>query len=357
MSGLSILNVGSGDTRISFDPDKPEERKRACQIVMDMLKRGYAILVEAGEKDGKKLYHRATAFDPETAEYIVAGLPEEAIEASERVPVVKKKGRGRPRRLPAASTPAVSVARSAGGMSDRADSVEMENLRRFDNFAQLRHQIGVLAEIRDEWAGMPMPLDDCPLIVEPRYPRAQALMAFGRAERPDSPADLEPTMRNRFYSTHKRCDVIIWNKGIGVEWGIHSAIHSLDNQIQTMGASVAWGIEQEANALQLLAGLLPHHAFKKYLLTGAFIESSERSGVSYIFRKLRPTVAITQRMGELRILAVLCMHPIAYYQGSWSGAMTPTDDVIAHLMLMRGAEPLYWRRCNQHPAYRPEAGL
>lgn len=30
---------------------------------------------------------------------------------------------------------------------------------------------------------------------------------------------------------------------------------------------------------------------------------------------------------------------------------------IAHLMLMRGDEHLYWRRCNQHPVWVPQAGL
>jgi hypothetical protein len=345
---LSILNVGSGDTKVSFDPAKPEERERACRVVTDMLKRGYALLVEAGEKDGKKLYYRATAFDAETAEYIVAGMPEPAAPA-------KKKGRVRGKRLPAATTKAVAVARSAGGMSDRAGSVEMENLRRVDNFAQLRHGLAALAEMRDEWAGIPMPLDDCPLTVEPRYPRAAELMTFGRSiETADEPT---PVMRNRFHSMHKRCDIVIWDQGDRIEWSLHRAIHSLDNQIQTIGASVAWGIEQEANALQLLATLLPHHAFKKYLLTGAFLESSARSGISYVFRKLRPTVAIKQHGDRLKILACLCAHPIAYYQGSWAGAMTPTDDVIAHLLMMRADEKLYWRRCNQHPSWRPEAGL
>jgi hypothetical protein len=51
------------------------------------------------------------------------------------------------------------------------------------------------------------------------------------------------------------------------------------------------------------------------------------------------------------------MHPIAYYHGSWAGAMCPTDDVIAHLSLMRGDEAMFWKRSTQHPAYRPEAGL
>jgi hypothetical protein len=31
--------------------------------------------------------------------------------------------------------------------------------------------------------------------------------------------------------------------------------------------------------------------------------------------------------------------------------------VVAHLMLMRGDEHLFWRKANQHPPYQPEAGM
>jgi hypothetical protein len=37
--------------------------------------------------------------------------------------------------------------------------------------------------------------------------------------------------------------------------------------------------------------------------------------------------------------------------------MVPTDDVIAHLMLMRGDEHMFWRRCNQHQPWTKEAGV
>jgi len=37
--------------------------------------------------------------------------------------------------------------------------------------------------------------------------------------------------------------------------------------------------------------------------------------------------------------------------------MVPTDDVIAHLMLMRADEHGFWKRANQHPLDRLEAGL
>jgi hypothetical protein len=93
-------------------------------------------------------------------------------------------------------------------------------------------------------------------------------------------------------------------------------------------------------------------------LTGMFLETSKRSAVTYLFRRLRPTVAIGRNKdGGGNIMAALCLHPIAYYAGSWAGAMCPTDDVLAHYCLMRGDEKMFWRRANQHAAFRPEAGL
>lgn len=117
MTELSVLNVGAGDTKLTFDKSKPEECKRACAAVTDMLRRGFAILVEVGQKNGKPLYQRAEAFDPETAEYIIVGAPEEA--AAEEPAAAEppaKRPRGRPRtRFGADRTPAIAVARSAGG--------------------------------------------------------------------------------------------------------------------------------------------------------------------------------------------------------------------------------------------------
>ena len=36
--------------------------------------------------------------------------------------------------------------------------------------------------------------------------------------------------------------------------------------------------------------------------------------------------------------------------------MCPTDDVVAHLMLMLGDEHLFWRKANQRPPYQPKPG-
>lgn len=227
-------------------------------------------------------------------------------------------------------------------------------LERFDRFAGLRNALKQIGEEREHWAGVPMPLEDLPLHVHPRYPMAEGLMSIGRTSS-DEPDDFK--IRNQFWSSYYRTTVVVVeHKGRIRAVPAHPA-NNVDQLINTIGASDAWGIEQESKALQLLATLVRHHTFKHYLLTGCFLESSTRSGVTYVFRKLRPTLALSARTGRMRILAALCSHPIAHYEGSWGGAMCPTDDVVAHLMMMRGDEHLFWKRSNQHPAWLPQAGV
>ena len=128
---VAILNVGAGDTKLSFDKSNPQERERAKRIVVDLLKRGYALLVQVGMKSGEPIYQRVRAFDPKRCEYVVAGGPDEAIDigkdhgkatkheapAADAAASVGPRRRGRPpgRRVQAEGTRAVAVARSAGG--------------------------------------------------------------------------------------------------------------------------------------------------------------------------------------------------------------------------------------------------
>lgn len=130
---VGILNVGAGDTKLTFDPSKPKEAERAARVVTDMLKRGYSIMVQAGtDSDGEPLFKRARAFDPKTHEYIIADFDAEAAAlngdpdeedaagapASSRGTAEGKPRRGRPskvKRIKASGTRAVAVARSAGG--------------------------------------------------------------------------------------------------------------------------------------------------------------------------------------------------------------------------------------------------
>lgn len=134
---LSILNVYEGDVKITFDNTNPAEKIRAKRIVTDMIRRGYALLIEI---DGA--YQRALDFDETVGEYIIADLDasyskdgranqstkttqeepdddgdQEEAKAEEETaaPAPKKWGRGRRRRVSMESTNAVAIARSAGG--------------------------------------------------------------------------------------------------------------------------------------------------------------------------------------------------------------------------------------------------
>ena len=128
MGTMTILTVGDGDTTLSFDPKKPEETRRAKKVVDDMLKRGFAILVEVGKKKGEPLYQRARGFDPKTAEYIIVGAPDDEETQEEAAPAAPAanparprrkspgaKPRPRQRRVKASDANAVAVARTAGG--------------------------------------------------------------------------------------------------------------------------------------------------------------------------------------------------------------------------------------------------
>lgn len=231
-------------------------------------------------------------------------------------------------------------------------------LERFDGFAPLRNGLKRVAADRREWAGIPMPIDGQGLVIEPTYPKAKELMKIGRSADAAGAEEHGCTLVNRFWSDRLRGNVLIWREPDGrTRHGVVRQPHHADQLMLTLGAADAWGIEQEGRAVQLLGTLLRHRAFKQYLTTGMFLETSRRSQITYMFRRLRPTLALSMRKNEVRILAALCLHPIAYYDESWAGAMCPTDDVIAHLALMRGDEAMFWRRANQHHPARPEAGI
>lgn len=235
--------------------------------------------------------------------------------------------------------------------------MSVELLERVDPLAQFRNRLRAAAGAVGEWAGVPLPIEGESLSIAPGYPFAQALS--GSTEQTDDCADDEKVhVRNTFWSTRHRRQICVFTDTDGlVRKCPMPGVGNLDIQLRTLGVSAVWGIEQEQMALQTLGTLIRHSAFKQYLLTGAFIETSPRSGVIYMFRRLRPTIAIRPMAKHLRVLCALCMHPVGYYNDSWGGAMCPTDDVIAHLVMMRGDEHMFWKRCNQHAPNKPEAGL
>lgn len=118
---VGILNVGAGDTKLVFDKSDPKETAKSAAIVKDMIRRGFVLLIEVGRNDKGPIYQRAHDFDPETAEYIVAGPSTPAQEQAPNVeeppvpPRRRRQGKAPATRVAASSTNAVAVARTAGG--------------------------------------------------------------------------------------------------------------------------------------------------------------------------------------------------------------------------------------------------
>ena len=118
--------------------------------------------------------------------------------------------------------------------------------------------------------------------------------------------------------------------------------------------------EAEISAMLSLKEKLKPQQWRCYVLNGAFIERSKRSDIYYFFRKGFPTLAVsfhgTNADGG-KVLAALCLHPMGYWPGTFAGVMTPTDEVITHLLLMRTNERKYWAKCGQWNASDLRSGL
>ena len=135
---MGILNVGAGDTKLTFDKNNPMERARSARIVTDMLKRGYVLFIETSkDAKGNPAYQRVLEFKEDVCEYIIADLATpikqettdheqsgetasgergEALIQPAKTNIPQARKGGRPRKsVPAEQARGVAVARSAGG--------------------------------------------------------------------------------------------------------------------------------------------------------------------------------------------------------------------------------------------------
>lgn len=219
-----------------------------------------------------------------------------------------------------------------------------------------------------EWAGLPMPIEGTRMVIHHSYPFAENLSKTFMPKpslRTCRDADVreDVTVRNNWHSYRDGKGLTIWQEGSKFFYTHSTRQTQATMLIETLGASRAWDFNAEMRAMETLKRHVTEWAFQCYVMTGSFLESSKRSGVTYMFRRLRPTVALTaspDRKGRdvgMRILCCLCAHPIGYYEDTWAGALVPTDDILAHLLLMRADEHHYWKTCNQHQAWAPESGL
>ena len=124
------------------------------------------------------------------------------------------------------------------------------------------------------------------------------------------------------------------------------------NEVNTMTA------EAELQALSRLEERLNANQYRHYVLMGCFMERSARSDLHYLFRKGKPTIVVSLHGdSQARAIACLCFHPHGYYGNSTVGVMTPTDEVIAALLTMRGDERKFWAKSGQWHPSDPRSGI
>jgi hypothetical protein len=118
----------------------------------------------------------------------------------------------------------------------------------------------------------------------------------------------------------------------------------------------------EKRARKRLLEDLDRRQSRELLLTGAFVEIG-RSGVHYRIGFDRPTIAYRSwkipgsRRKAVRFLATLCFHEVGYYDGTFAGCKSPSDEMRVHLGMIRASEHYYWRKANQHEIDDPLGGL
>ncbi len=138
-------------------------------------------------------------------------------------------------------------------------------------------------------------------------------------------------------------------------------LRRLEIFVNTEKASRQYTISQEMKALEKLREMVTPEEYDHYIITGTLREQSKRSGVIYYLRKLKPTLAFRERKDPKGrwhdFLCGLCLHPMAYYLSSFAGCLCPTDDVIVHLLWIRGDEHGFWSKANHHSLKEIELGM
>jgi hypothetical protein len=221
---------------------------------------------------------------------------------------------------------------------------------------------------RKDWSGLPVPVPGLSMVLEPRY-KYKCIEQFRWKEcydengtRHEIPEDSVPqpspfTRVNSWWNARYQANIIVFQDKQGrARLGVRPE-DRLSFMLRTLEAAAVWPVEAEDKAQKKLASLISNDLFELYQLTGHFAEISKRSHVTYLFRRGRPTIAMREGEQTARWLCALCLHPIGYYGDTWAGVMCPTDEVIAHLLMMRGSEEKFWANANQHPVDHPAAGV
>lgn len=107
---IDALSTGAGDIKLTWNANDPMEVERAKRVVQDMLKRGYALFIQA--KGGQLT--KIKKFDAAKAEYLIASGATIDPEKAEKVRSVRPKDPPL-EAVKMSRSKVVAVGRSAGG--------------------------------------------------------------------------------------------------------------------------------------------------------------------------------------------------------------------------------------------------
>jgi hypothetical protein len=237
-------------------------------------------------------------------------------------------------------------------------------------WGEIAHKASQLATERGEWAGAPVPISGLTLTIAPRYGLESDLRGLDRSrisedgEEPEEKPhkDHGITHVNEWWSWQEQATVYVYEEN-GKRRGLvdrleNTFLHRFHRLMAAIEVTTVQDAAAEQTAVEKLGTLLPRHLWEMYVLQGCFLETSPKSRVTYLFRKGRPTLALSANgRKSMTVLCGLCMHPLGYYEDSFCGAIVPTDEVISHLLLMRADEHRFWRTANQHPPHAWQCGL
>ena len=159
--------------------------------------------------------------------------------------------------------------------------------------------------------------------------------------------------------------VLVYREVVSKEY-LHFILHRWDRSYELLMRTdkVVWktaSSRAEKKARKELQSRLSRGQKHQLTLTNSFVEIG-KSGVRYLIRAGRPTVAyrewkVERGVEATQFLAAMCLHPLGYYRRTYAGCMVPSDEMIAHLLLIRTGEHGFWRRANQHGLEDAAAGL
>lgn len=230
-----------------------------------------------------------------------------------------------------------------------------------EGWAHMRRKLQEVAKKTGEWAGVPLPSSYSRLIMEKRYP-FQGLQGM-KFEDDGVRHNDDAKIINSWRIPSRNVEVVIIEEKNGERWKAfigNGGAQRQDYILSTLGiaSEEIWSVEAETEAMAKLKELVTRQAYKCYFLSGTFLETSKRSGVTYLFRKLRPTIAMRpNKRGTMSIITALCLHPLGYYDKTFAGVQVPTDDVITHLMMMRVDEHKFWAKANHHCPLDASSGI